>query len=251
MKKSEIKLLQVVKKKFPKKIPNVNLKLKKIYNNFMRDWHLELLNKKKYSFIEKFNHNYVAKSPFINSIYSQKNKINTLELGSGIGTHIKYENLNFQKYYAMELRKNMLSQIKLKYRNVNCILGNIQKKMSFTNEYFHRIIAVHVLEHLNNLPKLLNEVYRILKKNGIFQVVIPCDPGLLYKFARKLSAQRLFKKKYKLNYKNFIKTEHINSPYEILVLLKEKFIIIDKSYYPFLIPIKDFNLCIGVTLVKK
>lgn len=46
MKKSEIKELQVVKKKFPKKIPNVNLKLKKIYDNFMRDWHLELLNKK-------------------------------------------------------------------------------------------------------------------------------------------------------------------------------------------------------------
>ena len=49
-------------KKFPKKLKKLSKKKKFISDTFMKLWHQEL---KKFSFIEDFNHNYVAKSKTI------------------------------------------------------------------------------------------------------------------------------------------------------------------------------------------
>jgi ubiquinone/menaquinone biosynthesis C-methylase UbiE len=46
------------------------------------------------------------------------------------------------------------------------------------NSHFDRLIAIHVLEHLPNLPRAIDECHRVLKLGGKFAVVIPCDPGL-------------------------------------------------------------------------
>ena len=106
--------------------------------------------------------------------------------------------------------------------------------------------------HLPNLPACIDEVHRLLtKKTGIFQVVLPCDPGLLYEFYRSISARRLFEKKYNMNYDVFIKREHINSPNEILDIIEEKFEIVEKKFFPIAVPFTDFNLCIGVTAKKR
>jgi len=51
-----------------------------------------------------------------------------------------------------------------------------------------------------------------------------------------------------MDYKWFIERERINTPEEILFLIKNKFKIIDKKYFPFLIPSINFNLCLGLTL---
>jgi ubiquinone/menaquinone biosynthesis C-methylase UbiE len=228
------------KKKFPKKLKKLSKKKKIISDSFMKLWHLEL---KKNFFIENFNHNYVAKSNII-----LKKKIKTLEIGAGIGNHLYYEKLLNQNYYCIEIRNNMIQEIKKKFPQVKCIKGDIQKKTNFSNNYFDKIHAIHVLEHLSNLPKCIDEIYRLIKPEGIFQIVIPCDPGFLYSIARKISAERIFKKKFKMDYKWFIEREHINTPKEILSLIKNKFKIIDKKYFPFLIPSINFNLCLGVTL---
>ena len=229
-----------IKNRFPKKIPKLSAKKKKISNSFMKLWHQKL---KKITLIENFNHNYVAKSNIV-----LKKNIKTLEIGAGIGNHLYYERLLNKNYYCIEIRNNMIQEIKKKFPQVTCIKGDIQKKTNFDNNYFNKIHAIHVLEHLPNLPKCIDEIYRLIKPNGIFQVVIPCDPGFLYSIARKISAERIFKKKFKMNYKWFIEREHINTPEEILFLIKNKFKIIDKKYFPFLIPSINFNLCLGLTL---
>ena len=53
-------------------------------------------------------------------------------------------------------------------------------------------MAIHVLEHLPNLPKALTEVHRSIKKTGTFQVVIPFERGFAYQIAREISAKRIF-----------------------------------------------------------
>ena len=50
-------------------------------------------------------------------------------------------------------------------------------RLDFPDDFFHRVNVVHVLEHLPNLPACIDEVARVLKADGIFQVVAPCDPG--------------------------------------------------------------------------
>ena len=92
-------------KPFPKILPKLSKINKRISDKFMKIWHHELIKKKRYNLIEGFNHNYSAKSYYINNL---KIKIKTLELGAGIGTQISYENLSLQDYYCTELRSNLI-----------------------------------------------------------------------------------------------------------------------------------------------
>ena len=233
------------KETFPKKIPELTSEQKKIKEDFMEHW-LKILPKK-YLIIDKFNHNVVVKTRPINFL-------KTLEIGAGIGEHLNYENLNdHQKknYYAMDIRENLLKIISNEHPMINTILGNCEKKINFEDNFFDRIIAIHILEHLPNLPNAINEIARVLKKNGLFQIVIPCEGSLAYRFARKISAKRVFEKKYNTSYDWFITNEHVNFPYEIFDELKKKFILSKKTYFPIPIPFEFCNLCIAINLRLK
>ena len=230
---------------FPKKIPNLTKKQLKIKDDFMLYWLKNL--RKNYGIIEDFNHNFVVKN-------CKKKFLTTLEIGSGIGEHLNYEKLtNNQKnkYFALDSRKNILRQLKKEHPKVNTILGDCQKKIKFKKNFFDRIIAIHVLEHLPNLPATIKEVHRLLKKTGEFLIVIPCEGSLAYSLARKISAERLFKKRYNMNYDWFIKTEHVNLPNEIISVIKEKFTITKTSFFPTYLPLLFCNLCIGMIFKKK
>ena len=235
-----------LKKKFPKKIKKLSLKQKRISDDFMKYWHSVLHNN--YSIVDKFNHEYVVNS-------RPKNFKNVLEIGAGDGEHLRYEKLSkkkLQNYFAMDIRQNMLSKLNKEFEGVNSYKGDCQKKTSFKSNFFDRVIAIHVLEHLPNLPKALSEINRVIKKNGILQIVIPCEGSLAYSIARKISAERIFKKRYKMNYKWFIEREHLNIPSEIFEELEKFFKILSVSYFPIsIIPLEFCNLCIGLTLKKK
>ncbi len=156
-----------------------------------------------------------------------------------------------KNYYALDIRKNVLNVLSNEHPSINTVLGDCQEELKFDNNFFDRIIAIHILEHLPNLPNALKEISRVLKKNGCFQVVIPCEGSIAYSLARKISAERIFNKRYNSKYDWFIKTEHINLPHEIFNELKKNFIIKKKSYFPFMIPLEFCNLCIGINLEPK
>jgi ubiquinone/menaquinone biosynthesis C-methylase UbiE len=113
----------------------------------------------------------------------------------------------------------------------------------------------NALEHLPDLPSALSEAFRIIKKQGVFSVVIPCEGGLAYSFARQISTVRIFNRKFGdrgVNYHWLMrKTEHINQPWEILKEIERKFFIDKVSYFPLKIPFVFCNLCIGLNLQKK
>jgi len=123
----------------------------------------------------------------------------------------------------------------------------------FADGYFDRILAIHVLEHLTNLPAAIREAYRLLdKKSGIFSILIPCEGGFVYHLARRLSAQRIFELRYKQSYKWFIEREHINLPREIIEEVEKYFTIENKTTFPFpFMPGFAFNLVIGLTMKPK
>lgn len=230
---------------FPKILPELTNEQKLIKDDFMEHW-LKIL-RKKYSIVDKFNHNVVSKN-------RPENFLTTLEIGAGIGEHLNYEKLNDNQkknYYALERRLNLLKILKEEHPEAKTVHGDCEKDFIFENNFFDRIIAIHVLEHLPNLPHTLLEVSRVLKKDGLFQVVIPCEGSFAYTIARKISAERIFKKRYKTDYSWFINSEHINKPYEIFNELRKNFIIINKFYFPIPIQFEFFNLCIGINLKIK
>jgi len=236
----------ITDKKWPKTIPELTDDQKHIKDEWMKYWH-EILPVK-YSVVERFNHGFPAN--FFNDNNKHRKTINTLEIGAGLGEHIAYEKLDNQSYYVLELRNNMANVLRERFPVVNVSVGDIQKKTPYNDMQFDRIIAIHVLEHLPDLPNALDEIHRLLKADGNFTVVIPCEGGLAYSIARKISGERAFKKKFNMEYDWLIKTEHLNQPNEVLYEIKKKFSIIKKSYFPLVIPLSFCNLCIGLNMVK-
>lgn len=233
--------------KWPKRFPDLTPEQRVISDDFMKAWH-EVLPQK-YGVVEKFNHGYPV-------WHAPKEFLRTLEIGAGLGEHLEYENLSPEQrknYYALELRANMSAVIAKNYPDVQSITGDCQQRLDFEDGFFDRILAVHVLEHLPDLPAAIREAYRLCnKERGVFQVVIPCEGSMAYSLARKISAQRVFEKRYPgQKYQWFIEREHINLPDEIQGELAPYFEMSRRSFFPLKVPFKFCNLCIGLTLRPK
>jgi ubiquinone/menaquinone biosynthesis C-methylase UbiE len=152
-------------------------------------------------------------------------------------------------YVALELRENMAEKIRARFPNVQTSVGDCQERLPFPDAHFDRVLAIHVLEHLPNLPAALREIRRVCHaKRAVFSVVIPCEGGFAYGLARKISAQRLFEKRYHQSYNWFIQREHINRPPEIMEALEEHFETVHRAWFPLVVPSINLNLCIGLTL---
>jgi len=230
---------------WPKVIPPLTPEQKDISDDFMRYWH-EVLPKH-FGIVDNFNHRYPVK-------HAPDDFVSTLEIGAGLGTHLQYEQLTDkqeQNYVALELRENMAAQIRERFPNVQASVGDCQERLPFPDGHFDRVLAIHVLEHLPNLPAALREVRRVCQPQGVFSVVIPCEGGLAYGLARKISAQRLFENRYHQSYDWFIQREHINRPHEILAALGEHFHTVHRAWFPLVVPSVALNLCIGLTLRPK
>lgn len=204
----------------------------------------------KYSKYASFNHKYVVSDHRVRQLTP------TLEIGCGDGEHIKYElsvGSNMHAYTALDIRQNLLDVVAANYPNLDIINADCQEKLPFKSNHFKRIIAMHVLEHLPNLPAAIAEIHRVLSKDdGVFQVVLPCEGGLAYSIARKLSSERMFNKRYStMRYSKFIQSEHLSSIEEVVCELMKKFDIVSSRYYPFFIPIVNVNLQVGFCLKPK
>ena len=228
---------------WPKIISPLTPEQKAISDDFMRYWH-EVLPKR-FGVVDDFNHGYPVRSV-------PKQFVSTLEVGAGLGTHLEYERLTpaqERQYVALELRENMAAKIRERFPNVQALVGDCQERLPFPDGHFDRVLAIHVLEHLPNLPAALREVHRLCHPDrGVFSVVIPCEGGLAYQLARTVSAQRLFEKRYRQSYDWFIQREHINRPREIMEVLAERFDTTHRAWFPLVVPSVTLNLCIGLTL---
>ena len=233
---------------WPKKLPDLTAEQLAIRDDFMRVWHEKLGSNAAFGPIEQFNHGYSVK-------HSPSDFTSTLEIGAGLGEHLNYEKLTQEQrrsYVSLELRANMIEQLRQRFPDINVQKGDCQRTLNFQDGVFDRILAIHVLEHLPDLPAAVKEMYRLCnKEKGVFSVVIPCEGGLVYGLARLVSSQRLFESLYKQPYKWFIEQEHLSIPDEITSVLFQYFDLVHIEYFPFRVPVVSLNLCIGLTLRPK
>jgi SAM-dependent methyltransferase len=231
---------------WPRIVPPLTLEQKAVSDDFMRYWH-EVLPKR-YGLVESFNHGYPVKA-------AQRGFQRTLEIGAGLGAHLEYEKLSESQernYVALELRENMAARIRERFPLVQAVVGDCQEKLPFPEGHFDRLLAIHVLEHLPNLPAAIREMRRLCHpQRGQLSVVIPCEGGLTYGLARRISAQRIFEKRYHMPYRWFIEREHINRPREIMTELAAEFDCTHRAWFPLRMPSIELNLCIGLTLRPK
>ncbi|HRP59318.1 MAG TPA: class I SAM-dependent methyltransferase, partial [Vicingus sp.] len=67
----------------------------------------------------------------------------------------------------IEVAKGRYPQIDFKYMNA--------EKLKFQDKSFNEVYALDVLEHVDNLEKVVSEVSRVLKKGGIFHINVPAE----------------------------------------------------------------------------
>ena len=232
--------------KWPKQLPPLTPEQQRISDDFMQRWHEELAGRSRYGLIEKFNHQFPVR-------HSRAGFKTTLEIGAGLGEHLRYETLTPEQernYYANDFRENMAAEIRKSFPRVQTVVGDCQQRFDFPDGFFDRVIAVHVLEHLPNLPAAIREAHRLLHpQTGRMLVVIPCEGSPAYTLARKISAERVYRRRYGGDYSWFYRREHINLAHEVIAELNPWFIIDDRSFFPLpFLPFVFSNLVIGLAL---
>jgi SAM-dependent methyltransferase len=230
--------------KWPKTLEPLTREQEATYDDFMKRWH-EILPRR-YGLIERFNHSFPVR-------HSCPGFRRTIEIGAGLGEHLRYETLSGEQqegYFAVELRENMAEQIRAKFPRIEAIVGDCQNRLPFSDGHFDRYVAVHVLEHLPDLPGCVREAWRLLdKQHGQLLAVIPCEGGAMYSLARRISAQRIFERTYGMPYAPFIAREHLNRPHEILAQLDPYFALDCRRMFPLpFVPVTSLNLCIGLSM---
>jgi SAM-dependent methyltransferase len=223
---------------WPKQLPVFTEDEQRVRDAFMARW-LEYLPRRG-GLLERFNHGY----PLRGGTSARR----TLEIGAGLGEHVRFENLEHQQYFAVEVREELAESLEARFPTVKALVADCQRRLPFDDGFFDRVLAIHVLEHLPDLPAALDEVARLLTPDGRFAAVIPCQGGLVYALARRVTSQRLFEREFGRDYDWFIRYEHINLPWEIRSELEKRFRIEDSRYFPFLIPSVKVNLVIGLTM---
>ena len=228
--------------KWPKIPPTLTAPQQRAREEYMMLWHREVLGK--YRAIEAFNHGYVASLPV-------RPGSRTLEIGAGLGAHVAYENLVVQEYHALEYRAQFCEEIRKVLPAAQVRRGDIQTRQDWPDGSFDRIVAIHVLEHLPHLPAAIGEIQRLLAPDGVIDVVIPCEGGLAHTLARKVSAERLFRQRFGMEFLPIHLNEHVNSYNEVVALLKRHFAPTHRRFFPLRLPIANLNLCSGFRFLRR
>jgi hypothetical protein len=95
---------------------------------------------------------------------------------------------------------------------------------------------------------------RVCKPGGIISIALPTDPGFLWRLGRFFIKNFIQEKTHKLtslDYDYVNAVEHVNSIFNLRVIIKKKFNIISEIFYPLNFKCIDLNLFYIVQIIKK
>ena len=219
MKKEIIKNRFELLKRYPKKRPLLNKKLKKIFDKEYK--------KNRSNFLSQLSESWLHCS-----IKGRKNNFHkTLEIGAGSLNHIPYEQFKKNKNYDVIEPKKFLYKKNSNKKYINKFYKNINL---VPKNYYDRIISCAVLEHLTDLPKFLFLSSLKLNKKGYHSHSIPCGGYPTWDITWFLMSGITFKLRTGQNFSDVQKHEHVNNFDEILSLIKFFYDKVEIKYsYPF------------------
>lgn len=207
------------------------------------------------SWFEQLPSRYVAFERFNNEAFPplprDRATWRTLEIGAGIGGHLPFEDLQRQEYYCVDIRPEFCEALRAHDSLTGVVNADVEQGTPFDDGFFDRVIAIHTLEHLRNLPAAVKEVARIIRSDGFFDIVLPCEGGLAYNIARRISTKRQFEKQFKMSYDPIIASEHVSTLSEVLETLAPMFRATYVKRFPFNVPVNTANLCIALRMHKQ
>lgn len=102
-----------------------------------------------------------------------------LEIGFGDGYLLNKLSKRYECYGA-DISNENINQMKLKIKNVNFDLIDIDGRLPYDNSSFDGFIASEVLEHMSNeeLKICISEIKRVLKSGGYGFITFPAEENL-------------------------------------------------------------------------
>jgi phosphatidylethanolamine/phosphatidyl-N-methylethanolamine N-methyltransferase len=172
-----------------------------------------------------------------------------LEVGAGSGIHLRYVQHSFDEYWLTDSSTSMLVKAREAHQAPEKVKVSVEdaSRLSFGDASFDRVIATHVLEHIYRPHEVLREWVRVLRRGGVLSLVLPCDPGLLWRLGRSLGPRRRATTN-GLAYDYVMAREHVNSINNLVVLIRYYFDRTHEIWWPTRIPLSDVNLIYTVNI---
>jgi SAM-dependent methyltransferase len=225
---------------WPKQRPTLTERQQQVYEKWNAEFLAEL-KPESFGWLSRFDHRFAAASAGDGLV--------TLEIGAGTGTHLAYETTG--EYVALDGFAELASMIPQR-PGLSVTIADCEGRLPYCDGYFDRVLAIHVLEHLYNLPATLEEVGRVLRPGGVFSVVIPCQGGSGYRLGQRFTSRRMFERRFPdLTYDWLIGYDHCNSAREVLDELERHFRVRRRKFFPLRVPSVDVNLTIGLELCHR
>ena len=138
-------------------------KIKETYNKIAKDY---------YSLRTKENpqgwfYNELLEMPTTLKLLGNIKNKKILDLGCGIGIYTKILIKKRAKVKGIDISEEEIKIAKRENPKVEFRIGDAEK-LPYKNEEFDIVLAALVLEHFNNWNKVLAEIRRVLRKNGLF-----------------------------------------------------------------------------------
>jgi SAM-dependent methyltransferase len=165
-----------------------------------------------------------------------------LEVGGNIGEHVHFVQHEYDDYKLTDIKEphfNLDLPQKVLFQKADV------SDLPFGESEFDRTISTCLLHHLNDPVQALREMRRVTKNGGVISILLPCDPGIMYRGFRMFTSVRkailsgLYKEQ-KLNHA----LEHRNHVGSLVVLLENEFKLdkVKLVRFPFIMGSWNMNL---------
>jgi phosphatidylethanolamine/phosphatidyl-N-methylethanolamine N-methyltransferase len=178
-----------------------------------------------------------------------------LEIGAHKAEHLQYIKHFWKSYNMVDLvlpEKEILNQLPT---GATFDIANAEK-LPWSDNYFDRVVITCVLHHITYPEEALIEARRVLCMDGQMDILLPNDPGFIYRtikyFTSNISALRFIRANNEFKISKFLEIryamklfhirEHRNHVEQLRVLIMHTFRddMIETRYWPF--GFKSWNL---------
>ncbi|MGI9024464.1 MAG: class I SAM-dependent methyltransferase [Burkholderiaceae bacterium] len=168
-----------------------------------------------------------------------------LEIGAGTGEHLPFVRHAFNEYILTDLDPKTLEVAKHKLAGMHNGQVKFESQagtsLNYSDDTFDRLIATHVLEHINEPHLALKEWLRVLRHGGVLSILIPTDPGLAWRLGRRLGPRKNAIAQ-GIAYDYVMAREHVNSCNNLIAILRHYFPDAKEAWWPIPVSSIDLNL---------
>ncbi|WP_202389372.1 class I SAM-dependent methyltransferase [Qipengyuania oceanensis] len=169
-----------------------------------------------------------------------------LEIGAGTMAHFNSVRHDFDRYIASDGSPGVVEWLKQHEWDPRVEVLQVEgATLPFDDDSIDRLIATHVLEHVNDPVEALREWTRVLKPGGVLSLILPCDPGVLWRLGRVLGPRKQGLKA-GLPYDYYMAIEHRNPIHNLRHVVGFHFPERTEKWWPLGIASPDLNLIYGV-----